>query len=130
MANKVYLLRVLIFTIINMLISILIQKFDLWHVRNYSQELFRFGWVSFFLILALGIWIVLNLRIYHKYPVSLIMILAGFFSNFLERFYFGYVTDYLNFGIGVANLADVEIYLACFCIIVSECFGIVKTNRS
>ena len=105
---------------LNLLTSTIIQNFDLWHVKNYSQELFRFGWLSVLLILIVGFFVVLQLNLYQKYPLLGSIILVGMACNILERASQGYVVDYFNFHIGVANLADIEIYLGSIIIAYKE----------
>ena len=106
--------------LLNLLITAIIQNFKLWHVKNYSQELFRFGWLSALMILIVGFFVVLYLKLYQKYPILGSIILVGLVCNTLERVYQGYVVDYFNFGIGVANLADIEIYFGSTIIVYKE----------
>jgi lipoprotein signal peptidase len=129
MTNKMELFKIIVLIAINLIISILIQSFDLWRINNYNQELFRFGWLSFAVFLAIGFGVVVKLKLLKKYPLFCLLIVVGVISNILEKSFFGYVTDYLNFGIGVANLADLEIYLGCICIIVKESFSDTKSNQ-
>jgi lipoprotein signal peptidase len=106
--------------LVNLTTLVVVKNLGIWHIDNYAQELFRFGWISFFLIILLGFFVVTNLELNTKYPLILSIILFGIFCNIFERLYFGYVTDYLNFGIGVANFNDIEIYLGCMYILFKE----------
>lgn len=118
--NKYYLTPVLV--VLCLSTSLIIKKIGFWHVNNYAQEVFRFGWLSFALILMFGIFTVTYLNLRHKYPVSLSIVFSGLISNILERLYQGYVVDYINFGIGVANLADIFIYISTMYIVYNELF--------
>jgi lipoprotein signal peptidase len=120
MVNKMQLFKIIVLIAVNLLVSILIQSFNLWHISNYDQELFRFGWLGLMLALVLGFILILKLNLVKKYPFLMTIIIVGVVSNILERLYFGYVTDYLDFGIGVVDLADLEIYSGCFCIFLKE----------
>jgi signal peptidase II len=115
-----------LFTSFNFALLYIIEFFDLWYINNYAQELFRFGWLSVVFAILVGAFVAFKIKINLKYPVSFVMILAGIFGNILERLYFGYVTDYINFGIGVANLADLEIYLGALYICMKEFFPYFK----
>ncbi len=100
--------------------SFVIQKFDIWHVKNYSQELFRFGWISLVLICTIGSILILKLKLYSKYPIFLALIYAGIISNIIEKIAQGYVTDYFYLIVGVANFADLYIYFGVFAIVSQE----------
>jgi lipoprotein signal peptidase len=39
------------------------------------------------------------------------LILTGGWSNIIERLFLGYVVDYINFGFGYANIADLQIWI-------------------
>jgi lipoprotein signal peptidase len=105
---------------LNLWLSLIIQNLGWWHVKNYQQELFRFGWLSFVAILVAGLLIALSLKLFQKYPMIILIILVGFFSNIVERLYQGYVVDYINLVVGVANLADLQIYLGCIMVLSAE----------
>ena len=47
----------------------------------------------------------------HKTPVYAILILAGLYSNFVEKVMFNSVADYLPLGSLYLNLADSQIFL-------------------
>ena len=61
-------------------------------------------------LLVLG-WMIKNVSLSHiAYRLSLILIIAGAFSNIVDRIFRGYVVDYLNFfNLNHFNLADVFI---------------------
>jgi lipoprotein signal peptidase len=126
MFKKRQLSIILALVVADILVLLMIQSSNFWFVKNYDQELFRFGWLSFALILVLGLWVVIKLDLVGKYPLILSVIMAGIVANILERLYFGYVTDYINFGIGVANLADLEIYFGTLYICMKEFFPYFK----
>jgi lipoprotein signal peptidase len=46
-----------------------------------------------------------------RHAVFTLLILAGIASNLIERITFGYVADYINIYIAVANLADLQIWI-------------------
>ncbi len=80
------------------------------YTLNFMQETFRFGYWSAVIIPFLWLIFACYLQIYKNYSLAFVVILAGLISNILERLWFGFVADYFNFGIGIANLADLQIY--------------------
>jgi len=50
------------------------------------------------------------LRLIVNYPLTSQLILAGSFSNLIERLAFGHVKDYINVGIAYINIADIFIW--------------------
>jgi lipoprotein signal peptidase len=95
---------------INFLLSYLVQFYNLKSVENYFPAGFGFGWVATILIFGLGSLLIYNLKLLTKFPLLTSVLIAGSLSNFLEYTIFAYVVDYLNIGIAVLNLADLEIY--------------------
>lgn len=130
MYNKIQILLTFFLVFTNLLVSSIVQNLNLWHVSNYAQELFRFGWVSFVLIILLGFVLVLKLKLINKYTFIISIIQAGLISNILERLYFGYVVDYFNFGVGIVNLADLQIYIGCFYIVFKELLANQKFSQA
>ena len=104
----------------NLSISFLIQKFGIWHINNYNQELFKYGWLSFLTTILIGIIIIFKLKLHLKHPFVLTTIIAGVVSNAVERIYQGYVSDYINLAIAVANFADLLIYICSVILIYKE----------
>jgi lipoprotein signal peptidase len=51
------------------------------------------------------------LKLAHSYPVAVVLIISGIWSNLVERLIFGGVADYLNIYIALTNLADLQIWL-------------------
>lgn len=55
------------------------------------------------------------------------LIFISGFSNLLDRFFLGYVIDYLNFGrLGIFNLADLGIWLGLAMVVVDTIYKKVK----
>jgi lipoprotein signal peptidase len=110
----------IILSLINIGVGRFISYQDFFYVRNYSQALFSFDLLILFLVILIGLLAIWRLNIIQKYPLLFTIILVGTFTNIIERICFGYVVDYFNFGIGVANLADIEIYTGCMIILYLE----------
>jgi lipoprotein signal peptidase len=104
------------------LVRKLILDLQISFVQNFAQEFFRFGSAGLVFFLILGIAVVFLLKPYQKYPILFSVIFAGISSNILEKLIFGYVVDYIYLGIGVANFADVFIYVSGFVILIRELF--------
>jgi signal peptidase II len=76
---------------------------------------FYFLWASIIFLLLFKLIAIKN--IFQKYAI--IFILAGAFSNLLDRLYFGCVIDFINLKIWpVFNLADISICLGAFFLII------------
>ena len=105
---------------LNLGISLLVQSFNLFYVINSAQETFRFGYWSMIVIPILWLMLAHYLKIYNRYNLIFVVILAGLVSNILERLITGFVVDYFNFGVGVANLADLQIYCGLIYIIIQN----------
>ena len=118
-SNFIFIISCLL-TLVNLGVSFAIQKFDIWHVNNYNQEFFRFGWVSFLVIISIGLLLIIKLKLYQKYQIILSILITGTISNVIEKISQGYVVDYFNFGIGIANLADLYIYIGILIITYRE----------
>lgn len=108
--------------LLNLGISSMILNSNLWHVKNYQQPLFQFGFVGLICILGLLYVLVIKLGMTAKYPVLISIIWVGIVCNVVEKLYLGFVVDYLDFGIGIVNIADLQIYIGCGLIIAKE-FG-------
>ena len=74
------------------------------------------------LVIFLGL-VCLSFKKYPKYSYAILLVLAGSVSNFIDRLFFGCVTDFIDFRIWpVFNLADVFICAGVF-------FLIIKLNK-
>jgi lipoprotein signal peptidase len=102
-----------VFSIIlfNILISLYIRKSGLY----FNENLFPFGLrINVGIIGALLVFVTWGLyqyRLFYRYVIYTILIMCGSWSNLIERFVFGSVTDYINFGIVYANIADLQIWI-------------------
>jgi lipoprotein signal peptidase len=94
----------------NFLLSFLVQYYNFKSVENYFPAGFGFGWIATILILIFGSLLVYKLKLLTRFPFITSFLIAGAMSNFLEYTIFGFVVDYINLGIAVLNLADIEIY--------------------
>jgi lipoprotein signal peptidase len=104
---KLLILGILLISL-NFLAAFLINNFKIYSVKNYFPVGFVFA--TPFLIVAVGSFLIYRLQLLTKFPIITSFLIAGAVSNFLEYSIFGYVVDYINIGIAVLNLADVEIY--------------------
>jgi lipoprotein signal peptidase len=95
---------------VNFLLSFFVQYYNFKSVENYFPAGFGFGWVATILIFGVGTFLIYRLNLLTKFPLLTALIIAGSLSNFLEYTIFGFVVDYIDLGIAVLNLADVEIY--------------------
>jgi lipoprotein signal peptidase len=96
--------------IINFLIRFLVQYFNLFYLKNPTPTAFLFGNYLAISLLILITFCFFYFRIFAKFPIISVLILSGLYSNFIEKTLFGFVIDYLNFGISYLNLADVQIF--------------------
>lgn len=102
---------VLLIVGINLLISLFLRSQDLFFVANQAPIGHTFGYYSSLLILIFVTWAVIRFDFLHKTPVYAILILAGLYSNFIEKVMFNSVADYLPLGYIYLNLADSQIFL-------------------
>ena len=58
-----------------------------------------------------------------SYLLSLIIIIAGALSNFIDRIFFSATIDYLRFFTGVINLADVMIVAGALMLLIGQKFN-------
>jgi lipoprotein signal peptidase len=94
---------------INLGISFLIRESGLGVVQNSSPIGFAFGYTSSVLLLGFITWYIIVSKTLKNYPIYSILILAGAWSNFIEKAIFDSVTDYVNIGFSNLNLADIQI---------------------
>jgi lipoprotein signal peptidase len=111
----------------NAIFSLFVRQNSQWYVRNYEQEFFRFGWLGVFIVVLLMALLIYRLKIYNKYPILFLILAIGLISNIFEKIIFGFVADYLNFGIGIANFADLQIYVTAALLSFKELFD--KSNQ-
>ena len=103
-----YLILVILVVSLNFLATFLITNLRIEDVKNY----FPVGTVfaTPFLIVTVGSFLIYKLQLLTRFPLIATFLIAGAVSNFLEYSIFGFVVDYINLGIAVLNLADIEIY--------------------
>ncbi len=77
-------------------------------VINQSPSWLFFGILGIITLVSI---LVLAYIILKPNPIITQLILVGIISNIIEYYSFGFVVDYLNFGIGILNLADIQIYI-------------------
>lgn len=111
----------------------LADYFSIWYANFSINRDFIFGTVA-------GLWtvnillniIVLTLFISVKrYQFGIGLILAGSFSNLLDRIFYNGVIDYIHlpFNFPAFNIADISICFGAFLIILAIIFGTIKRNR-
>jgi lipoprotein signal peptidase len=88
---------------------------------DFKINVYPFGLqINLSIIIALLLFVTFGLyqyRLFYRYVIYTILIMSGSWSNLIERFVFGSVTDYINFGVLYANLADMQIW-----------FGVIALN--
>jgi lipoprotein signal peptidase len=112
--NKVSLAQVFFVVVIvaaNLSISLFLRNQGLFFVANQNPIGYGFGYYSSLSILVFCTWAVIKFDFLHKNPVYAILILAGLYSNFLEKIIFNNVADYLPAQLAYLNLADTQIFL-------------------
>ncbi len=82
---------------------------------------------AYFVVLLLAIFVALYFFYFRQWTPGLELILGGAFSNLFDRFYFGYVRDYIDIGIGTMNAADIMIWIG---IIYSICKSEARNSKS
>ena len=99
----------------NLFVSIIIRNSNYFFIPNPTPIGFNFGYLWSVILFITISWLAFEFKLIHKYPISLIFIIAGVYSNFSERLIWGTVADYIfipNHFIQLAiNLADVQIIL-------------------
>jgi Signal peptidase (SPase) II len=112
----------LIFYIYQFLILLVLVAFDLLLAHFIKSSTIQIAQNTNPLGLVLPVWFVvmaasfvtfglIRFEFLAKYPVFTLLIIAGMASNLIERITFGYVADYINIGIAIANIADLQIWL-------------------
>lgn len=95
----------------NILLSYQLPNFSIAYVGNTKPFGFDISLLTTFLIQIFIFFGLYKGGAMDKYRLASALIIAGSFSNFLERLYFGEVKDYLDIGIAYINLADIQIWL-------------------
>lgn len=102
---------IFVICLINLGISNLLRTSDIFFVANPNPIGFNFGYYSTLTIIILATWILIKFNLLNKRPVYSIFILAGLYSNFIEKLIWNNVADYLIFINWNLNLADIQIFL-------------------
>jgi lipoprotein signal peptidase len=111
----------LIFYIYQFLIFVVLVAFDLLLAHFIKSSSILITPNTYPLGLVLPVWFVVlaagfvsfglvKFEFLSKHPVFTLLIIAGMASNLLERITFGFVADYINIGIAIANIADLQIW--------------------
>lgn len=69
------------------------------------------------------------LKCVQQYPLSSLLILAGGWSNYLERLFNGQVTDYIPFMDGYINIADIVIWIGLVWLFINVWFASQQINN-
>lgn len=101
--------------VFNLSVSSIIRNSDYFFIPNPNPIGFNFGYLWSMILFITISWLAFEFKLIHKYPVSLIFIIAGVYSNFSERLIWGMVADYMfvpnPFVYLAINLADIQIIL-------------------
>ncbi len=103
-------LSVFVLILVNFFTSFILVNSGFTITKNYFPVGFGFGLIASILIFILGGFFIYKLRLIQQFPLITTLIIAGAISNFLEFSLYGFVVDYINIGIAVLNLADLQIY--------------------
>lgn len=95
---------------INLYLRFLIQNSNFFYLKNSNPIGFFWGYFSAFGLLILVTFVIFYFEFWKKYWFVSVLILSGFYSNFLEKLIFDFVIDYINFQISYLNLADLQIF--------------------
>ena len=108
-------LWIIFIVIFNLIISIIIRHSDYFFIPNQNPIGYNFGYFWSAILFITISWLAFEFKLIHRYPISLIFIIAGVYSNFSERLIWGSVADYMfvpnPFIQMVINLADIQIVL-------------------
>ena len=115
---------------LNLTLSFSVRNFGLYYVPNQYPFGLSLGPLSVFFILAFVTWGIFSMNLFQKSPVFSLLILAGGWSNLLERVIFGSATDYIIFVFSFINLADIEIWLGLILLNIQIWFFSPNTNQS
>jgi len=96
---------------INLTISALIRRSNIFFVANPTPISFNFGYYSSIIILVSATWLLIKFDLFKKSPVYGIFVMSGLYSNFAEKLIWNNVADYLSFANVNLNLADIQIFL-------------------
>jgi hypothetical protein len=96
---------------INLIISGALRSSDVFFVSNPTPISFSLGYYSSIFILILASYLIIKFEFLKKSPVYSIFILAGLYSNFIEKLIWNNVADYLMLGNLNLNLADTQIFV-------------------
>jgi len=99
---------------LNLLISDLVRKSGSFYIPNEQPIGYTFGYMWSVVLISVISWLAFELELIYKSPVSLIFIIGGVYSNFVERLMWGNVADYMHIRVGYINLADIQIFLGLF----------------
>ena len=121
---------IFVICLINLGISNLLRSSDIFFVANPSPIGFNFGYYSTLTIIVIATWILIKFELLNKSPVYSIFILAGLYSNFVEKLIWNNVADYLILINWNLNLADIQIFLGVIMINLDTWFknDLIKNN--
>lgn len=111
---------------LNLSLSYLVRTLGLFYIPNQFPFGLSIGPLSATLILLFVTWGVFALKLFDKSPVFTLLILAGGWSNLLERFILGSATDYIMFFISFINLADIQIWIGLILLNIQIWFWPIK----
>lgn len=115
--------------LLNLLLSWAVRNLGLYYIPNQNPFGFSLGILSSGLILLFVTWGIFSMKLFEKSPVFSLLILAGGWSNYIERIIFGSATDYIIFFFSYINLADIQIWLGLILLNVQVWFGSNKTSE-
>jgi lipoprotein signal peptidase len=92
-------------------IAYIVKKTGIDFYPNLYPFNLKIPFVVIFAIMVFVTWGLFRFGFIKRYPVYSMLILTGGWSNIIERLFLGYVVDYINFGFGYANIADLQIWI-------------------
>lgn len=101
---------------LNLGVSVAVREIEIFYIQNQDPFGLPIGFWPAVLILifvSVGLW---KLGLWTRYPLFAALVLAGGWSNILERVWRGGVTDYIPFIFSYINLADLQIWLGLLAI--------------
>lgn len=113
---------------VNLLISYYIRTGSIPYVPNDNPVGFFFGYYSSVTLLIVLTWFFIELRLLTTATLGSILVLGGLYSNFLEKFVYTTVADYMSIWLATINLADIQIVLGL--IILNYSLWFKKTTPS
>jgi lipoprotein signal peptidase len=105
-----YILFFLILTGICLGMSFFIKTIGFYYEENFYPFDLPVAPVVLWVILGFITYIIISFNFYTIAPIAATLLLAGAWSNFIERLIFGYVGDYIYVWVGYINISDLMLW--------------------